>query len=332
MKLITPHKLLVCLVFFITSFAMDASAWYFQEAAFVANQTKSAAPVASQIKEITKVKEKKIVKCRPGQGYASVSTIDAFTPDCILPVTRPRGWELEAEALYARTKGKVRFSVSNFGNWGTAVQDVDMNSDLGLPEHYWIGSFSARYGFKPRWSVRYSVMPTVIDATASTNSSFNFGNMMNTFGQNTKVKWERLYQRIGLVYDPIRTPTVRVSVFGDYVRLNDKLSVVQLGCCGSTFDNDLNMAMAGLEFERCLKVSRLCNTLSVECKAGIAFGDAAVGSDLATGLKYSIPMNNGRWGFVKGGYRQLTFKKKYSDAKMMDTAMEGGFIEAGLIF
>ena len=86
------------------------------------------------------------------------------------------------------------------------------------------------------------------------------------------------------------------------------------------------------EVQRCLKTTNLFNTLSLECKAGIAFGDDAVGSDLATALRYSIPMNNGRWGFVKGGYRYLTYKKKYSDIKMMETAMDGGFLEAGFIF
>ena len=112
---------------------------------------------------------------------------------------------------------------------------------------------------------------------------------LSTQGGTTKVKWERIYQRLGLVYDPIRTYSTRVGVFGDYVRLNEKLSVIQVGCCGDTMDNDLNMGMAGVEFEKCLKTSRLCNTLSLDCRAGVAFGDEGYGSDVSTGLKTAFP-------------------------------------------
>ena len=210
--------------------------------------------------------------------------------------------------------------------------DVDMNGDLGLPDHNTIGSFAARYRFKPRWSLRYSIMPFAIEGSGSVGRSIPFGTTNLNPGGTTKVKWERIYQRLGLVYDPIRTYASRVSVFGDYVRLNEKLSVIQVGCCGDTMDNDLNMGMAGMEFEKCLKTSRLCNTLSLDCRAGVAFGDDGYGSDVSTGLKYSIPMNSGRWGDLKGGYRYVTYKKKYSDARMIDTAMDGGFLQMGFVF
>jgi len=54
-------------------------------------------------------------------------------------------------------------------------------------------------------------------------------------------------------------------------------------------DNDLNMGMAGWNLKKCIKTSRLCNTLSLDCRAGVAFGDEGYGSDVSTGLKYSIP-------------------------------------------
>jgi hypothetical protein len=175
-------------------------------------------------------------------------------------------------------------------------------------------------------------MPFALEGSTQPSRSFNWGTTTHGLGSSTRAKWERLYQRIGLVYDPIRTHSTRVSVFGDYVRLNEKFTVIQVGCCGDSLDNDLNMGMAGLELEKCLKTSRKCNTLSLECRAGVAFGDEAFGSDISTGLKYSIPMNNGRWGFIKGGYRYLTFNKKYSDVRMMDTAMDGGVLQMGVIF
>jgi hypothetical protein len=90
--------------------------------------------------------------------------------------------------------------------------------------------------------------------------------------------------------------------------------------------------MAGIEFERCLKTSRFANTLSMECKAGAAFLDDAVGADLSTGLKYTISMGNGRWGYLGGGYRFVNFKKGYSDFKQIDTTIEGGYLKLGFIF
>jgi len=324
------------MVFLVLMFAGDAPAWDLVQAAAPEQQEDLAAPATPQTKAPAKTAAKQITKCRPLVGryggeatvFDPLSALSAST--CVLPITRPRGWELEAEALFARTKGQVRLYRGFAAFQG--YNDIDMNSDLGLPDHNTIGAFSARYRFKPRWSLRYSIMPFAIDGSGSVGRSITFGSTTLNPGQTAKVKWERIYQRLGLVYDPIRTYTTRVSVFGDYVRLNEKLSVVQVGCCGDAIDNDMNMGMAGLEFEKCLKTSRLCNTLSLDCRAGVAFGDDGYGSDVSTGLKYSIPMNSGRWGYVKGGYRYLTYKKKYSDARMIDTAMDGGFLQMGFVF
>jgi len=325
--------LLVSLAFLIAMMPGEAPAWNYREAAFVPNTSQATENPQPQQKQITKVKEKKIVKVKPPQALAAPQTIEYPATACMLPIRRIRGWELDGQAFFARTKGTVRFGNTLFTPaYGTSQLDVDLNSDLGVPEHQWIGSFTAKYFFKPRWAIRYSVMPTASETMASSSRTFNFGPTVSTFGLNTRVKWERLDQRIGLVFDSVRTPSSRVGVFADYVNVNERLRVYQTGFNGSTVDNDMHLAMIGLELERCLKSTRLFNILSLECKAGFAFGDDSIGSDLSTGLRYTIPLNNGRWGFVKGGYRYLTFKKKYSDVKLFDTAMEGGFLEAGFIF
>jgi hypothetical protein len=336
MYLTKPHSVLVCLVFLLMIFTGDAPAWDFKQAAAPDQQEDFTAPPTPRTKAPAKIAAKKIVKCRPPVGrygpdeavFDSLASIGAS--DCVLPITRPRGWELDGEALFARTKGKVRLYRGFAAVQG--YDDVDMNADLGLPDHNTIGTFSARYRFKPRWSLRYSIMPFAIEGSGSVGRNITFGSTTLNTGGTTKVKWERIYQRLGLVYDPIRTYSARVSVFGDYVRLNEKLSVIQVGCCGDTMDNDLNMGMAGVEFEKCLKTSRLCSTLSLDCRAGVAFGEEGYGSDVSTGLKYSIPMNSGRWGYVKGGYRYVTYKKKYSEARMIDTATDGGFLQMGFVF
>lgn len=337
MKIRTPRMLLVCLCLLTIVFTADAMAWNFlQAAAGNDNRENLLVPTVPQTKAITKVKPQPIqpiVKVKPPVGFQTDAQALALrTPECVLPITRVRGWELDGQALFARAKGKATLMNSNYGYYWTYQPEVDFNSAMGVPDHAVVGTFNAKYRFQPRWSVNYSIMPTALEGNSNSSTPFQFGTLNYNQGQSLRTKWERLYQRIGLVYDPIMTPTSRVGIFADYVRINERLSVFQPGCCGSAFDNDLNMAMTGVELEKLLKVSRFCNTLSVECKAGVAFGDDAFGSDLSTGLKYSVALNCGRSGFVKGGYRYLTYKKKYSDAKMIDTAMDGGFVEMGFVF
>jgi hypothetical protein len=205
---------------------------------------------------------------------------------------------------------------------------------MRLDDHGVMASFMAMYRFRPKWSLRYSIMPMSMMGSGQTGRSFVFGNTQYSAGQDIKIEWERLEQRLGLVYDAVHNHSSRISLFGDYVRVSERIKTMQMlaGMGGDTMDNDFNMAMAGVEFEKCLKSTRTKATLSLECKASAAFLDDAVGAEAETALKYSIPMNNGRWGFVKGGYRYLTYKKKSSDARMFDMAMEGGFLQMGLVF
>ncbi len=336
MKIRKPRMLLVCLCFFTMIFTANAMAWNFLQAAATNDGHENLfVPTSPKTKAITKVKPQPIVKCRPPIGLQQgAQAFMTQTPGYLLPAIKQRGWELDAQALFARAKGKATYWNNNYGYYWTYQPEVDFNSAMGIPDHAVIGTFTAKYKFQPRWSVSYSIMPTAIDGGGGGSNAFQFGNLNYNSGQTLKAKWERLYQRIGLVYDPIQTPTSRIGIFADYVRLNEKVSLFQTGSGtgGSVLDNDLNMGMAGIELEKLLKVTRFSNILSLECKAGVAFGDDAVGSDLSTGLKYSVALNNGRSGFLKGGYRYLTYKKKYSDAKMIDTAMDGGFVQMGFIF
>jgi hypothetical protein len=318
-------------------FVTQAAAWPFQQAAFTDRQEDLAAPSSLRTKVIQKVKPpKEIVKCRPHGHFApTVATPYEFLTTCTLPLPRSSMWQIDTEIFFARTKGHVRYLAGAF-QMGYALgteRDVDLNSDLGMPEHSVVPTFTAMYRFRPHWGIRYSITHMVRDGSGSAGRSFTFGTTTFSPGQPTRVKWESLYQRAGVFYDPIRTYTTRVTAFGDYVRIDDKIAVSQ-GFAGGTvtMDNDVNMAMTGLEFERCLKTMPSCNTLSIECRAGVGFLDDAVGSDLSTGLKYSVSLNNGRWGFISGGYRYVSYKKKYSDAKAFDTAMEGGYLQMGVVF
>jgi hypothetical protein len=240
-------------------------------------------------------------------------------------------WELMADAFFARTKGKVRFFTQGVTTWG-AFEDIDLNADMGLSDHHVMGSYSVSYMFKPKWALRYWVMPMMMEGSGQAGKTFVFGNSTFTAGQGITVNWERLVQRIGLRYEPIETQTARMGVFMDYERTADMLKVSQNGFMSQTMDNDSNMAMVGVEYEKFFKSTATGGRLSFACMAGVSFGGEGFGSEFEAGLKYTIPLNNGRRGFAGGGYRYQTEKEKSSEARMFDVAMEGGFLQMGLVF
>jgi hypothetical protein len=315
-------------------FATSASAYSIRQAAAGPPEDLAALPNPG-LKDGATVKANKIHKVRP--TYMVRPEFIPMSPlleECSLPAPRAKSWEMDAQVIFARVKGKIRLPTNNWGGtwWGwNNAPDQDLNGDWGIPDHAAVGSFSLGYRFRPNWSLRYSIMPMELNGSGGNLQNFGFG-----FGQGAQVKWQRLYQTIALVYDPIFTCRSRVGVFAGYTRLDEKLSFggTNWSSWGTapTFDHQLNMGMAGMEFERRLRTARLRNTLSLECRASVAFLDEAFGSDIMTGLKYTIPMGNGRWGSLGGGYRYVTFKKGYNDFKQIDTSLEGGYLKMALIF
>ena len=298
------QTLLVCLIVALSPFTSVAYAWEITQSDLHGNHDIVDLPSITPYGLNSKIQPRKIIKCRPlGEGRA-IAEIPAHEGECHLPMSRMTGWELAADFFFARTKGKVRFSMGmSQGYYG--LDDVDLNSDMGLADHGVMNSFMAHYMFRPNWGLRYSVMPMWMMGSGPAGKSFVFGNTSYNAGQDVNIEWERLEQRLGLIYDVVDNKSSKISVFGDYVRVNDRIKVMQMqaGMGMNAMDNDLNMGMAGIEFEKCLKNTSAGATLSLKCIAGAAFGDDAFGAEAETALKYSIPMNNGRLGFLKGGYR-----------------------------
>ena len=333
------YTLLVSLVLLITIFATSAPAYSIRQAAAGPPEDLAALDTQDRQDRAT-VKADNIQKVRPIYKVHPVYKVrPQFIPMnpqwevCGLPVPRAKGWEMDAQVIFARIKGKVRFCTSNWG-WslgGCGGIDQDLNGDWGIPDHGAVGSFSLGYRFRPNWALRYSIMPMELNGSGGNLQNFGFG-----FGQGTQVKWQRLYQSIVLVYDPIVTYRSRVGVFAGYTRLDEKLSFggTNWSAWGTapTFDHQLNMGMAGMDFEQGLRTARFRNTLSLECRAGVAFLDEAFGSDIMSGLKYTIPMGNGRWGSLGAGYRYVSFKKGYNDFKQIDTTLEGAYLKMAFVF
>lgn len=251
-------------------------------------------------------------------------------PPCILPKRMPRQWEFSAQAFWPRLSGTLRWpAMVN----GLPATEMDMTDDLGLPKHPVLGDYSAYYQLNWNWSIFYAIMPIHLSGDTIATRNLNFGVWNIAQGSPVRTKWDFIYQRVGLMYNAINTCNATLSIYTGWLFNDQKIT----GCsdiCGGIqmpVSRTRNMVISGLELKKCIRT--LCNggTLSCDTKAGIGYLDNTLVLDIQPGLRFSVPLNCGRWGFVRGGYRLLNFYENRTDLKM-DVNMEGGFAEAGLIF
>jgi hypothetical protein len=287
-----------------------------------------------------------ILACPPPFGVTKVRPVFGLLygprPACILPEPLPGQWEIGAQVFFARVTGKLqwpRYSSNYYGYAGQGGDDwlaADFSDSLMLPKHAAIVEIKAKYQFRPNWAVRYSVIPFALNGGGVPDASrqFVFGNFLFTSGLPIQTKWQHAYHRVGLVYDAVRTCTSKISVFADWVHVDDRIDVNCSPCSTvqQTFSKNTDSSMVGLEFRRCLATTSNGATFSCDSKAGAVFLDDVEGWDVELGGRYSIPLNNAaRWGYMKGGYRLVNLKKSQSDFLLKDS-LEGGFMELGFIF
>ncbi len=209
-----------------------------------------------------------------------------------------------------------------------------MNDDLGIPSHQTLLEYSAYYQIRPSWAVFYSVMPISLEGTTIPNRTIYFGQIPIPAFIPVNTKWDFLYQRVGLIYQPILTCNASVSIYNSWLfndqRLRVNNSVCPLSSC-TALDRTRNMVMSGINIQKCIRT--MCNggTLSCDNRVGIGYLDGTFALDVQAGFRFSVPMNCGRWGFARGGYRLINFTENRTDLRL-DTTLEGGFVEGGLIF
>ena len=245
---------------------------------------------------------------------------------------------MRTQAIFARTKGYIawpRWNTFNTGNNNNSENRVDFNDGLKLPAHDTLISFTARYQFRRNWGVRYQIMGKDFNGGGTPDEQFQFGpgNTNINYNQDVTSNWIHTYNRAELIYDALKNCSSVVSVFAGWMHADDKIS---LSCrnCGSqqsTFSRSTDSMIAGLEVQRCIKTAFNGGTLSFDHKGGVIFLDDVEGYDLETSLRYSIPLNCGRAGFFRGGYR-FTQMKKGTMEYYLEHAIEGGFVEGGFIF
>jgi len=270
-----------------------------------------------------------IQKCKAPAPCVTPSCAPAC-PTCILPMRMPGQFEGEAQAFYARTRGTVQWASGLFAPFPT---EIDLNGDLGIPGHQTLGEYIARYQLRPQWALHYSVITSEMGDSYTPSRSFNFGLWTYAAGVQVRPKWKFFYQRVGLLYQPIVTPYAIVSLFGGWA-YNDQSLSIGAGICGNRcnrLDRTRNMVMTGIEIQKCIITLPNAGTLSCDNRAYIGFLDDTTALDVQTGLQFSVPMNAGRWGYAKSGYRLIDMKEDRNGLRL-DSSMGGGFVEMGLIF
>ncbi len=285
------------------------------------------------------------------QGPLPITKVKALPPNvcavmgpgigCFLPMPRPGQWQIGVQGIYARLRGQVQWP-PNWGMWfggGFGYQDwTDFNDNLGLPAHQVIPEVNARYQFRCNWSIQYSGLGTEVKGGKWIDNWFIFGFQGGTPqlwspGQQVQSRWQHDYQKIGLLYDAIKTCKGVLSIFGGYMHADDRIDA---GCvnCGwwlNTLSKSMDTAAVGLEFQKCQLTQWNGGTFSCDAKVTAMFVDDVAGVDVQAGGRYTIPMNCGRWGYMKGGYRLVDLKQSQNDYAIK-TALEGGYLEMGFIF
>lgn len=256
------------------------------------------------------------------------------SPPCILPSRKLGQMELFTQVFFPRIRGTFR--------WPTlvtrllvpyATTDIDLNDDLGIPKHKTLLEYHSRCQIRPNWAIYYSIMPIALEGNKTITRPIAYGIWLYPAGTHINTKWNYTYQRVALAYQPINTCNARLAVYGGWL-FDEQWLHLKSGVCGgrgSTIYRTRHQVVSGIDFQRCIRTNCNGSTLSSDIRFGISYLDNTLGIDVQAGLQFSVPMNSGRYGFARGGYRWLNFDENRVDLRM-EVNMAGGFVEAGLIF
>lgn len=294
---------------------------------------------AAAYKGISKVKPStsQPLKIKPYSGFVSgLSAVGSrlnpmgWWQECCLPMPAQRQFVVGPRVTFARMTGEVRRGLPAAG---TPPSLVKFDEHLGLSagrQPVW--SIEAYYQFQPRWGIKYSFMPLSMDGSTIPETSFTFSGQTFSAGTPIRSKLERYEHRAGLVFDLARSTNSVTSLFADWLYTQDKLTVGSAGAAVTsvTWDVNRSLAVLGLELAKCLKNYR-GSTLAFNLKGGVAFLDHTIGYEGEAALNYLIPVKQGRFGFIKGGYRYASLKRE-TNVSLFATTMDGAFVEVGFLF
>jgi hypothetical protein len=283
---------------------------------------------------ITKVKPPIQTICSPGFQ----------PPTCILPTPQVGQWQIGAQALFARLRGNISWPNMNQNWWWGYNSGFNNNpsfsDSLQLPGYQVLPAVDARYQFRPRWSVRFWALGNETKGGGWVQDSFYFGFTQGSYtpylynnGNMITTRWQHGYYQVGLLYDAIKTCNTMLSVFGGWMHTDDRIDAgcINCGWQANTFSKSMDTVSVGLELQKCVMTSSTGGTFSFDNRATAMFADNVTAWDVQLGGRYSIPLNYGRWGYLKGGYRYINQNKNQLDYALNYT-IDGGFAELGFIF
>ncbi|MFC1833290.1 hypothetical protein ACFL2Q_00980 [Thermodesulfobacteriota bacterium] len=307
---------------------------YFPEA--TSFETRSSRPRRSRYRA------KPIQKCKvpvpPAPRWRGGLPLPAFDPlgcppffrSCPPPGRLCRQWEAGVHVMFASLRGKLR--------WPAVVNNlpatvIDFSDTLGLPRHWAIAEYFGRYQFRKNWGIYYSILPYYLEGSNVIDNGFGFGQWWFPAGAYVRSKWEFVYQRLGLVYTPIRTPKCTVSITGGWMFQDQRITILSPSVAGygNRVDRTRNMVSSGIEIKKGLCSLPNGGVFSCDNRIELQWLDGSFGLDFQTGIELNIPMNCHRRGYLKGGWRLTFFNEDRPDLRL-DTGFEGGFVEAGLVF
>jgi len=292
---------------------------------------------AAGYRSISKVKPPTpmALKVKPFEALGvRLGDVSRFNPmtwglDCCLPAPNQGQFVAGPKLFFARIRGEARRD-AGITAFGPSV--VDFHDGLGFHRKgHLLWSIDALYQFRPRWGVHYSFTPLTMDVNSTVNQSFNFGGQSFTAGTPIHSRWDRFEHRAGVVFNVNRSVNSLTNFYIDWLHLEDKLVVGgQIATAPVAYNRDSNLAVVGVEFNKCLKNFR-GNSLALQCKGGIAFLDDSLGYEAEAALQYLIPIKTGRFGFLKGGYCYFQLRRD-KDVEMFSTSMDGAFLQVGFLF
>jgi hypothetical protein len=270
-----------------------------------------------------------IMKCKPPLCPPRPACAPVCRTCCMLPLRCAGQWELGTQVFFAQIRGTFQFPgvVS-----GVPASEVTFH-DVGIDPTATLLEYSATYQFAPRWAVYYSIMPIELDGSRTAERSFWYGLWFYPAGTRINATWKFTYQRLGLMYQPILNPQVQVSLFTGWTFNDQQLRLRSEICAGqgSTLNRTRNMVNSGIQVQKCLRTLPNGATLACDNRAEIIWLDGTVGEDIQAGMRFSVPLGFGRWGYARGGYRYLNFTESRDDLRL-DSTFQGGFVEGGVIF
>ena len=267
---------------------------------------------------------KPITKCQPLVAPVMCAP-PTLKPPCIVPKRFPGQFEAAVQVFFASIHGTMK---AGPGVGGIPATEMDFSDDLGLPVHRTLLEYSAWCQFRPHWAIYYSILPISLKGDQTAPRTLYYRGLVLPQGTRIHTKWDFTYQRVGLVYQAISNCNAVLSIYGSWL-FNEQKQQVHSGVCSGqtcTVSRTRQMAMAGVGLQKCIRTK--CNgaTLSCDNKVNLGFLDNTFVLDVQTGLQFSVPMNAGRWGFVRGGYRLLNFNEDREDLKL-NSSFEGGFVK-----